>query len=125
MDLGSLNMENIEDIIASLSDDDIEKLTSMAGEFFSSSQKDENKTSESKKGKTSAPDSANFFSGIDPQTMMKIANLMGKLNSGTNDPRCDFLAALKPLLSRQKQQKADEAIRMLQLFSILPYLKDL
>ena len=34
MDLGSLNLEGIENIINSMSQQDIERLSSMAGEFF-------------------------------------------------------------------------------------------
>lgn len=122
MDLGSLNLDNLEDIISSLSDSDMEKLSSMASEFFSSGESDEKNTKKGSDSKNEVPD---FFSGIDPGMMMKIANLMGKLNSVPNDPRCNFLSSLKPLLSKEKQQKADEAIRMLQLFSLLPLLKDL
>ena len=35
MDLGSLNLEGIENIINSMSQSDIEELSSLAGEFFS------------------------------------------------------------------------------------------
>lgn len=124
MDLNSLNMDNIENIISSLSSEDIEKLTSMAGEFFSSSQSG-GKESDGAQKKAQSAQSGSPFSGIDPQTVMKIANLIGKLNGSSNDPRCDFLTALKPLLSTERQHKADEAIKMLQLLSVLPYLKDL
>ncbi len=118
MDLNSLNMENIENIMASLSSEDIEKLTSMAGEFFSSSQTNAKNKAEEKAADQS---SQNFFGfgDIDPAAFVKIAQVMNKLSNSADDPRCNFLAALKPLLSSQKQQKTDEAIRMIQLLSAL------
>lgn len=124
MDFGSLNLENIENIVSSLSEEDIEKLTSMAGEFFASENKNQSseKKQEAPKQKSSAND---FFSGIDPQTMMKIANIISKLNSKSDDPRCELIAALKPLLSEQRRHKADEAIKILKLLSMLPFLGDL
>lgn len=118
MDLSSLNLENLGDIMSSLSEDDVEKLNSLAGELFGNTQKE---SEPQQKAESSASD---FFSGIDPVMMSKVASLMGKLNSAPKDPRCDFIASLKPLLSKDRQQKADEAIKMLQLLSLIPLLGD-
>ena len=114
MDLSSLNLDNLNDIMASLSDEDIARLSSLADELSGSGQKE-----------SSAQNSANnFFSGINPDMMAKIMSIIGKLNSAPKDPRCDLINSLKPLLSKDKQQKADEAIKMLQLLSVIPMLGD-
>ncbi len=112
MDLGSLNLDGIENIINSMSQQDIEKLSSMAGEFFGGN-------SNSDKHQSSAPE------GIDFDTVTKIASVINRLSSMPKDPGCELLTALKPLLSPERRHKADEAIKMMQIIAILPMLKDL
>ena len=41
------------------------------------------------------------------------------------DDRTKFIAALKPLLSEERRQRADEAMRFLRLMDTLPLLKGL
>lgn len=41
-----------------------------------------------------------------------------------NDPSCDLILALKPLLSKERQQKADKAVKMLRLYNAYIKLKD-
>lgn len=118
MDLNSLNLEGLGDIMSSLSEEDISKLSNLADELFRTEEEKSPPSKEKAEGKT------DFFSGIDPSVMGKIAAVMGKLNSHTSDPRCDLIASLKPLLSKDKQQKADEAIKVLQLLSVIPILGD-
>ena len=40
------------------------------------------------------------------------------------DSRLDFINALKPLLSQERQQRADEALKLVRLFSVLPLLRE-
>lgn len=112
MDLGSLNLEGIENIINSMSQSDIEELSSLAGEFFSGRTKDNGPQEDSSQG-------------IDFDTITKIASLMSKLSSMPKDPACELLTALKPMLSPERRHKADEAIKMLEILSFLPLLNDL
>ncbi len=121
MDLSSLNMDNIEAIMSSISAEDMESLSKMAGELLGGIPKEEPK----KEPPKTSFDTNNLFSSIDPASMMKIMNILNKLNSAPSDPRCNFLESLKPLLSEKRQHKADEAIKMLQLMSMLPYLQSL
>ena len=118
MDSGSFNLDNLGDIISSLSDEDMAKLNSLADELFSGTPK------QNEKSTAKPPSGSDLFSGIDPVMMSRIMNIIGKLNSAPNDPRCNVIASLKPLLSKDKQQKADEAIKMLQLLSLIPLLGD-
>lgn len=116
MDFSSLNPDNLGDIISSLTEEDIAKLNTLADELLGSEQKEAKKSFQSPAG--------DLFSGIDPAAISKIAGILVKLNSAPSDPRCDLIASLKPLLSKDKQQKADEAIKMLQLLSLIPMLGD-
>ena len=114
MDFGSLNLENIENIINSMSQKDIEDLSTMASQFFSNS----NDSAQKQKCEDK-------IEGIDFETITKIASVLGKLSSQPKDPGCELLSALKPMLSPERRHKADEAIKMMQLLSLLPLLKDL
>lgn len=51
--------------------------------------------------------------------LQKIFNYMSE-----NEKNAELITALKPLLSDDLQQKADEAIKMLKIFSIIPTLKE-
>ena len=91
-------MDNIGDIISSLSESDIENLKDMAGKLFSSDEVPEK----------SLP-----------------ANLGAlKALTGSEDNRCALIKSLKPMLSEQRKKKADEALKLLKLAGILPLLKD-
>ena len=61
--------------------------------------------------------------GLDPQMMMKVMRLARSARQDT--PSSAFLRALKPLLKEERQAKVDDAIRMMQFFSILPMLKEM
>lgn len=60
---------------------------------------------------------------IDPAMIAGIAKIFSQLNN-VDDKRVQFIAALKPLLNSERQKKADQAIKMLKLFEILPLLKE-
>ena len=60
------------------------------------------------------------LAGLDPQAIMKISQLMQRMNSDDDNTR--LLKALRPHIHNQK--KLDEAIRILQLLSLLPALRE-
>ena len=117
MDLGSLNLDGIENIINSMSQNDIEQLSALASEFFSGTQSGGKVQQEEKK---ESPDL-----GLDLETITKIASVLGRLSSQPKDPACELLSALRPMLSPERRHKADEAIKMLQIISLIPLLKEL
>lgn len=51
--------------------------------------------------------------------LQKIFNYMPE-----NEKNAELIVALKPLLSQELQEKADEAVKMLKIFSIIPTLKE-
>lgn len=114
MDLGSLNLDGIENIINSMSQKDIEDLSAIASQFFGGADETAPKPKQEEKN-----------DGIDFETITKIASVLGRLSSQPKDPGCELLTALKPMLSPERRHKADEAIKMMQILSLLPLLKDL
>ena len=108
-------MDSINDILSSLTDEDMENLRAAAESFFSSN---EEKSSAPPPSGSSMPD----FSGIlgNAQMMAKISSIMSAMNK--KDGRTRLIEALKPLLSEKRRHRADEAMQMMKLFELLPTL---
>ena len=126
---------NINDILSSLSNDDIEMLKGVAGSILN--QSDTQSSAQQQKPPQSAPQSAPQerqslppqlnglnFNSDDFAMIMKAKSIFDRMNK-TSSKNADLINALKPHLSEQSRQKADQAIRILKLFDMLPYLKDL
>ncbi len=109
MDPPDFNLNALGDILGSLSQEDLDNLSAFAKSF---SDEGSGKQEESKEGEQGG------FS-IDPEMLIRLMSLFEKLNSNRNDPRCNLISALKPLLSPPRQKKADQAIEMMKIFSIL------
>ena len=62
------------------------------------------------------------FSNIDINTIMKMKNIMQKMNS-TNDPRSNLLASLKPYLRDNKKEKLDQYANLMTFAKIAELLK--
>lgn len=58
-------------------------------------------------------------SDFDPAMIMKLSTAFN-----SDDKYCSLLYALKPLLSEEKQLKADRAIKMLRLYNVYTVLKN-
>lgn len=54
--------------------------------------------------------------------LMQVQKIVSSMNMEDNNTR--LLQALKPHFSDSRQQKIDKAIRMLQLFSLLPMIQE-
>lgn len=126
---------NINDILSSLSNDDIEMLKGVAGSILN--QSDMQSSAQQQKPPQSTPQSAPQdrqslppqinglnFNSDDFAMIMKAKSIFDRMNK-TSSKNADLINALKPHLSEQSRQKADQAIRILKLFDMLPYLKDL
>ncbi len=53
-----------------------------------------------------------------------IINIVSKLNSSQDDQRTHLISALRPYLSEKRQEKADNAVKILKLLELLPLLKE-
>ncbi|MEG0978453.1 MAG: hypothetical protein RR914_03510 [Oscillospiraceae bacterium] len=122
-------MDQINDILSSLSPEDIASIKSMADSILGGSSgngnQDENSNNSSGSPFGNSEGSDNPFASIDPAMIAKIGSLMGKLNAKKDDDRIRLLQALKPMLSDKRKTKTDEAIKFMGLFELLPELKNL
>lgn len=116
MNFENINMEDISQILSSLSEDDVEQLKSVAASFFAQGEKEQTKEKKQPKEETEQ---------LDFESMKKIMNILKLLKSDVHDPRCDLLYALKPMLKEKRREKVDQAAKMLQLLSVLPKLREL
>lgn len=119
-------MDNLNDIISSLSSDDINMLKGVASSILG-----EDATDKSSKPAALASESSNSnslaslgFNGDDFNMIMKAKSMFDRMNK-TSNKNTDLILALKPHLSPENRNKADTAIRILKMFEILPLLKDL
>ena len=58
---------------------------------------------------------------IDPAMLIKMQQLFSQIPK--HDKNTEFIRALRPLLKPERQTKADEAIKMMKIFSMLPILQ--
>lgn len=65
---------------------------------------------------------SNSFGMPDLSQLSAIVPILQAFNS--HDERLDFINALKPLLSEERQKKADEATKLVKLMSVLPLLRE-
>lgn len=106
-------MDSINDILSSLTDDDMENLREAAASLFGNSESD------SKRSDSSAmPDFSDLLGNA--QMMAKLSSVMGAMNKTDNKTR--LIEALKPLLSEKRRRKADEAMQMMKLMEMLPMI---
>ena len=100
---------DINELISSLSVEDIEQLRSAASSILGSSEPETPKQK----------NSDNLFSPDMLGNLGKISSVFSQ-----NDNRTALLEALKPMLSEPRRQRADEAIRMLRIIRLLPLLRE-
>lgn len=117
-------MDNVNEIISSLSSEDIEMLKGVASSILGEKVEDEKSQSLPVSQQATNPLANIGLNSADFQMMMRAKSIIDKMNSASSK-NADLINALKPHLSPQSQKKADNAIRIMKLFEILPYLKDL
>lgn len=117
-------MENLNDIISSLTPDDIQSLKETAQAIFGNSTDTAiSNTSSQHTDNSSFFDSFNS-SMFNPDMISSIGRIMSLMNSDSGK-RCRLIEALKPNLSRERQRKADEAMQILKLLELMPMIAEL
>mgnify|MGYP003503264576 FL=1 len=86
-----------------------------------SSLKSTDKSSSSNDSSSSESTSDN---NIDINTMLKIKEMMDKINSSHNDKRANLLLALKPYLRESRQTKLDQYMKLLNMAPLLEMFKN-
>lgn len=110
-------MDSINDILSSLSQDDIDVLKSMADSIFASPSSASDNSSDS-------PADTDFGSFLTPDMLIKLTTVMNMMNSRGSE-RCRLIEALKPNLSLPRRKKADEAMKFLKILEIIPLITDI
>ncbi len=106
-------MDNINDLLNSISPQDMEKLKGVASSLM-------NGEKESKKSEQSTDGISALFGNDTANMLMKVATQMN-----TDNDKTAFIKALEPLLSEERRTKAEEAMKFLRLMDALPLLKGL
>lgn len=119
---------DIGSILSSLSTEDINNLKNVANSILGGSdgngQKQEAKR-ENQDSKANMSTPKMDLSSLGLPDMSQFSNLLPLLSAlNSHDEREDFICALKPLLSQERQHKADEAMKFIKLLSIIPLLKE-
>lgn len=118
-------MDNLNDIISSLSSDDINMLKGVASSILGEDASEKSNKSAPAPNESSANGlTALGFNGDDFNMIMKAKSMFDRMNK-TSNKNTDLILALKPHLSPENRNKADTAIRILKMFEMLPLLKDL
>ncbi len=115
---------DINAILNSLSAEDIENIKQAASGFFGGINETQEKPNEKKKESNSTP-FPEGLSGLgmpDLSQLSQLAPVFQAFNS--QDERVEFINALKPLLSQERRSKADEAMKLVKLMSVLPLLRE-
>lgn len=107
-------MENINDLLNSISPEDMEKLKSVANSLMNNNNSAGSAGNGGTKQQSAGASNDNETSDL----IMRVASAMNRENDKTA-----FIKALRPLLSEERRHKADEAMKFLRLMDALPLLK--
>ncbi len=112
-------------ILNSLTPEDMENIKNVASSFLGNSTQDtgqpKNEPLPKQKSIPNIPD----LSGLGMPDLSQLSALAPILQAfNMPDERLAFINALKPLLSEEKRQKADEAMKLVRLVSVLPLLRE-
>lgn len=109
-------MNEIEELFASLSPEDLAQLQATAAELFGGA-------GNAAASSAQEPPQAAAASPLpDAQLIAQISRVMQAMQK--EDSRTRLIAALKPLLSAPRRKRADEAMRLLRLMELLPMLTE-
>lgn len=81
-------------------------------------------SSQTKNTKKEEEQTSETTNSIDFETIMKMKNIMEKLNhSPKDDPRANLLLSLKPYLRKGRKEKVDQYVKFLNMGKIIDVLK--
>lgn len=130
------NTPNINDIISNLTPDDINMLKGVASSILgegapentqsttqNSSAQNLNNNQNNNQNALQSLNSLGLDS-LDFNMIMKAKSIFDKMNN-TPNKNVDLIMALKPHLRPETQNKADQAMKIIKLFEVLPLLREL
>ena len=110
----STNNDNNQDMSSNSNDKGLENLQYILSNMNFNSSGNENNYQED----TSNNNNNNNFN-IDFETIMKMKNVMDKVNSTRNSPEANLLLSLKPYLNNNRKQKLDQYMQFLNITKVL------
>lgn len=123
-----LSNGNLNDMISQIPPDALKNFSNMMNSNnastptppnVSSQESNNNSTSSSTSNSDSRTNSSNFdFNNIDINTMMKMKNIIEKMNN-SSDPRSNLLQSLKPYLRNEKKDKLDQYSKILNMTNLM------
>ncbi|MBR0535761.1 MAG: hypothetical protein IIX14_05225 [Clostridia bacterium] len=113
---------DIGSILSSLSPEDMENIKKVAEGFMGNSGQPQKAEPQKQSGNVPPfPD----LSGLGMPDLSQLTALVPIMQAFNQpDERLEFINALKPLLSQEKRRKADEAMKLVRLASVLPLLRE-
>ena len=130
------NTPNINDIISNLTPDDINMLkgvaSSILGEGAPENTQSTTQNSSAQNFNNNQNNNQNALQSLnslgldnlDFNMIMKAKSIFDKMNN-TPNKNVDLIMALKPHLRPETQNKADQALKIIKLFEVLPLLREL
>lgn len=100
-----------DDVSSNSNQFNMDNLKEFINNFQNSSQEDNTNINDD------SNNSNNF--NFDINTMMKIKNIMDKMNSSRNDPRSNLLQSLKPYLNNNRKERLDQYMQFLNISKVL------
>lgn len=100
-----------DDVSSNSNQFNMDNLKEFINNFQNSSQEDNTNINDY------SNNSNNF--NFDINTMMKIKNIMDKMNSSRNDPRSNLLQSLKPYLNDNRKERLDQYMQFLNISKVL------
>lgn len=115
---------DIGSILNSFSPEDMENIKNIASSFLGDS-KSKPQPQPPPERKESTQQGFPDLSSLGMPDLSQLSALVPVLQAFNQpDSRLDFINALKPLLSQERQQRADEALKLVRLLSVLPLLRE-
>lgn len=111
---------DISQILSSLSAEDMKNLQDLATSVLSGN----GTSNEEKPNPPLKQEQQNPLGNIDLNALGNMASMLSVFSGTSNDPRCQLIMSLKPLLSEERRQRADEAVRIIKLMDMLPMLRE-
>lgn len=114
---------NVSDLISQIPPDVMQNFSSMMNNQNNTQNNDENSNQNNSNINSNSNQNSFDFSNIDMNTIMKMKNIMEKMNN-SNDPRSNLLASLKPYLRDNKKEKLDQYANLINFAKIAEILKN-
>lgn len=112
--------DDLSDLIKNFSNSNIDmnKISDILNNLSSSDN------SSSSNNSSTSSNSDDSHSSIDINTILKMKEIMDKINSTHNDKRSNLLLALKPYLRKSRQSKLDQYMKLLNMAPLLEIFKN-